>query len=70
MAAIVAREAELAKTAPKHFLYRWIVWGLIGVTITHSVYYGFFYAPTLWFISFIVLRLRKYELDNRMSFKE
>jgi len=59
---------DLLKSAPKHFLYRWSVRIFIIATVTHSVYWGYFFAPTVLFISAIVLWIRKYELDNRKRY--
>lgn len=58
-------EAELLKPPTKHFLYRWFIRVLVFCTIFHSAYWGYFWAPSIWFISIFVLIVRKYELDNR-----
>jgi len=59
---------DLLKTPPKHFLYRWSIRIFIVVTVSHSVYWGYFFAPSVLFISALVLWVRKYELDNRKRY--
>jgi len=61
-------DESLLKTPPKHFLYRWTIRILIIGTVTHSVYWGYFFAPSVLFISALVLWVRKYELDNRKRY--
>jgi len=56
---------ELLKSPEKHFLYRWMLRILIIASVTHSVYWGYFFAPTVLLVSAVVLWVRKYELDNR-----
>lgn len=58
-------DAELLKSPAKHLIYRWFVRLFSLATVFHSVYWGYFFAPSIWFIAVIVLWVRKYELDNR-----
>jgi len=37
------------------------------VTIIHSVYYGYIWAPTIWAIAVLVIYVRKQELIERQS---
>lgn len=61
-------DQELLQAPEKHFLFRWGVRIFIIATVTHSVYWGYFIAPSVLFVSVIVIWIRKYELDNRKRF--
>jgi len=66
--AMLITDEELLKKADNHFLYVWSLRTLVLVTVTHSVYWGYFWAPSVLLISSVVLWLRKYELNNRKRF--
>jgi len=65
---MLASDAQLLAEPDKHFLYRWTMRLLILASVTHSVYWGYFWAPTVLLISAMVLWVRKYELDNRKRY--
>lgn len=62
------REQKLLLSPEKHFIYRWFIRIFTIVTVAHSVYWGYFWAPLVLLISVVVLWVRKYELDNRKRF--
>lgn len=60
-------ETQLRNSA-KGFLFRWSVRLLTVATVFHSIYWGYFWAPSIWFFATIVVLARRYELDNRKRY--
>ena len=65
---MLTTDEDLMKSPDRNFLFKWGLRIFIIVTVTHSVYWGYFWAPSVLLISSVVLWLRKYELNNRKRF--
>ncbi len=61
-------EEKLLRAPDKHFLFTWTLILLTFGTAFHSVYWGYFWAPSIWMTSVFVRLVRKYEVKNRKRY--
>ena len=61
-------EDDLRKSA-KCFVFVWAVRLITFATVFHSIWWGYYWAPSIWFIAVVVVLARRYEIDNRKRYK-
>ena len=64
---IFTSDEELRKNR-KRFLFRWSVRLLTFATVFHSIWWGYYWAPSIWFVASIIVVARRYEIDNRKRY--
>lgn len=66
--AMFVSDVNLLKEKNKHFLTKLLIRSAVGLTVLHSMYWGYFFAPAVLLVSVLILHARRYELHNRKRF--
>ena len=66
---MIVRDDYLLKQHDKPWINKVPMAILITCSITQSVYWGYFFVPSLWLLGVAVRYVRKYELNNRKTIR-